>query len=233
MKQERKSKPKVDITGKLYTYLTPQYYIKGGKWHCLCKCGNELDVDTRNLNSGHTTSCGCRQKEIASKSNTVDMSFFENDAIKILRRMNSDQQGIAQWECLCKHCGKIFITRGSSIRANYIQSCGCIHSKGEQSITKLLIDNNIEFATQYTYPKLFGINGGHLRFDFAIFNNGQVSHLIEFNGKQHYEQAKGSWADGYETLIEHDKLKQEFCKQNNIRLIIIKYDEEITIDKLL
>lgn len=59
-KQTRSSKPRVDLTGKTFTYLTPMYYIKGGKWHCKCKCGNEVDVDTRNLNSGHTTSCGCR-----------------------------------------------------------------------------------------------------------------------------------------------------------------------------
>ena len=63
----RKSNPKIDLTNKLFTYLTPKYYIKGGKWHCECKCGNEVDVDTRNLNSGHTKSCGCFQKEMASK----------------------------------------------------------------------------------------------------------------------------------------------------------------------
>lgn len=52
-KQTRKSKPRIDLTGKKFGRLTPQYYIKGGKWHCICDCGNELDVDTRNLNSNH------------------------------------------------------------------------------------------------------------------------------------------------------------------------------------
>lgn len=32
MKKQRKSKPKVDLTGKLYGRLIPLYYIKGGKW---------------------------------------------------------------------------------------------------------------------------------------------------------------------------------------------------------
>ena len=35
-KQTRKSKPRVDLTGKKFGRLTPQYYIKGGKWHCIC-----------------------------------------------------------------------------------------------------------------------------------------------------------------------------------------------------
>ena len=76
-KKIRKSNPKVDLTGRIFTYLTPLYYIKGGKWHCKCKCGNELDVDTRNLNSGHTQSCECFQKERA-RENKINMLGFVN-----------------------------------------------------------------------------------------------------------------------------------------------------------
>lgn len=67
------------------------------------------------------------------------MTGFENDGIKVLERAGSDDQKVAMWKCLCKKCGKIFITRGSSIRAGSINSCGCIHSKNEQNITKMLI----------------------------------------------------------------------------------------------
>ena len=87
---ERKSYPKVDLTGKTFTYLTPLYYIKGGRWHCKCKCGNELDVDTRNLNTGHTKSCGCLQKEKA-KNNAINMSNYETEFLKVLERAGSDE----------------------------------------------------------------------------------------------------------------------------------------------
>ena len=213
-KQTRKSKPRVDLTGKQFGYLTPMFYIKGGKWHCKCQCGNELDVDTRNLNSGHTKSCGCLQKEKAS-NNTIDMSNYEDENLKIISRAGSDEQGTALWKCMCKHCG------------NY-------HSLNEQNITKILQENNIEFATQYTFPDLFGLNGGHLRFDFAIFNNShELSHLIEYNGKQHYIQPDGDWSNNFETTIRHDKLKQEYCQQHNIRLIIIPYNTTYSIEDLL
>lgn len=232
-KQTRKSKPRVDLTGKQFGYLTPLYYIKGGKWHCKCQCGNELDVDTRNLNNGHTQSCGCMQKQKASK-NTINMLGYENDGIKVLERAGSDNQGVALWRCVCKYCGNTFITRGSSIRAGYINSCGCIHSANEQNIIKLLKENNIEFATQYTFPDLLGLNGGHLRFDFAIFNkNHQLSHLIEYNGKQHYEKPDGSWQDKYDLLVQHDKIKQDYCKSHNIRLIVIPYTQKYSINDLL
>lgn len=231
-KQSRQSKPRIDITGKQFTYLTAQYYIKGGKWHCVCKCGNELDVDTRNLNSGHTQSCGCLQKEKA-QNNIVDMSNFENDTIKVLSRAGSDNHQTALWRCLCKICGNIFITKGSSIRNGDTKSCGCIHSLNEQRITTMLIQNGNEFCTQYTFSDLKGVYGGTLRFDFAVFYNGKLSHLIEYNGKQHYEKPAGSWEKDWEVLLENDKRKIEYCKKHNIELRIIKYNEEYDISRLI
>ena len=231
-KQTRQSKPRVDITGKKYGRLTPQYYIKGGKWHCICDCGNELDVDTRNLNSNHTQSCGCLQKEKAA-NNVIDMTNYEDDNFKILERDGSSNQGIAHWKCLCKHCGNIFTTKGSSIRSVGIQSCGCIHSKGEQKITKMLIDEGCEFSTQYTFPDLIGVGGRRLRFDFAIFLEGKLDRLIEFNGLQHYKKPEGKWANEWENLIENDKRKIEYCKKNCIDLKIIKYDQEFDIKDLV
>ena len=233
-KQTRNSKPRVDLTGKMFGRLKPLYYIKGGKWHCQCQCENktELDVDTRNLNSGHTQSCGCLQKERAGQ-NTKDMTNYETDTLKVLERAGSDAQGVALWKCLCKHCGNEFITRGSSIRKGDSQSCGCVHSYNEQQITKLLLDNNIEFATQYTFNDLNGVNGGKLRFDFAIFNNGKLSHLIEYNGLQHYERPQGSWAIEYDNLQKNDAKKFQYCKDNGIELRIIKYNQEYSINDLI
>lgn len=36
-------------------------------WHCKCDCGNETDVNSSDLNSGHTTSCGCYMRECNRK----------------------------------------------------------------------------------------------------------------------------------------------------------------------
>lgn len=232
MEQTRKSKPRVDLTGKKFGRLTPKEYVKGGKWICECECGNIIIVDTRNLNSGHTKSCGCLQKEKASQ-NTYDMSNYEDDNIKVLSRDGSDEQQIAMWKCLCKNCGNTFSTRGSSIRAGYTKSCGCVHSENEKNIIKILSDNNIEFATQYTFSDLKGLNGRPLRFDFAIFKDKKLSHLIEYQGKQHFIKSEGSWGKEFETLQKHDILKKEYCIKNNIRLICINYDEDYSLKDLL
>lgn len=231
-KQIRNSSPRKDLTGQVFTYLTPLYYIKGGKWHCRCKCGAELDVDTRNLNNGHTKSCGCLQRERAS-NNVVNMSNYETEDLKVLERNGSDEQGVALWKTLCKHCGNVFTTRGSSIRAGYVKSCGCIHSLSEQNIVKLFLENNIEFSTQYTFPDLIGVNGGKLRFDFAVFENQKLSHLIEYNGEQHYNRAKGSWSESFDVLVANDERKKKYCEEKGIRLIIIPYNQEYTLKDLI
>lgn len=97
----------------------------------------------------------------------------------------------------------------------------------------MLLENNIEFATQYTFKDLKGVGGRNLRFDFAIFKNNQLSHLIEYNGLQHYECPEGSWKKEYNNLIENDKRKIKYCNDNNIELRIIKYDQKYDINDLI
>ena len=65
-----------------------------------------------------------------------------------------------------------------------------------------------------------------LRFDFAIFNEDKLVGLIEFQGEQHYIPSNGFYN---ETLIEHDKMKKEYCKNHNIPLIEIKYKKNYNL----
>ena len=229
----RKASPKQDLTGHRYGSLLVKEYIKGGQWKCLCDCGKETIVGTRNLNNGHTCSCGCLRKTKNSQDYTTDMTNYEDETIKVLQRMGSDNQGAALWECQCKVCGNIFITRGSQIRNKDVRSCGCVNSFNERRITALLLDNNIDFKTQYTFPDLRSSKGKLLRFDFAIFKNNKLSHLIEYNGIQHYIQPSGPWGENFKESQARDEMKIKYCKEHNIPLIIIKYDEDYDINTLL
>ena len=57
----------IDLTGQRFGRLITIKYLYNSKWLCKCDCGNETIVHTQKLKSGHTKSCGCLQKEIASK----------------------------------------------------------------------------------------------------------------------------------------------------------------------
>ena len=46
------------------------------KWHCLCECGNEVDVLGHLLRNGHTKSCGCLFKENLQKVYIASRKHF-------------------------------------------------------------------------------------------------------------------------------------------------------------
>lgn len=62
-----------DLTGKRYGILSvvglaqPRRIPSGKKvyfWRCVCDCGNETEVSSAHLTSGHTQSCGCLHQKI-------------------------------------------------------------------------------------------------------------------------------------------------------------------------
>ena len=71
---KKHKKPYRDLTGQRFGRLIVISLIdcEAGaniptKWLCKCDCGNEIEVTGSNIKSGNTTSCGCKQKEIAKK----------------------------------------------------------------------------------------------------------------------------------------------------------------------
>lgn len=223
------TKLRVNLIGRKFGMLTPIEWIQGGFWKCVCDCGKETIVDTRNLTTGHTTSCGC--KRYTSK-NVADMTGFEDDNFKVLYR-DGNVGDIAAWRCVCKHCGREFTTKGSNIRTGYTQSCGCRHSKNEQRIIDLLTEHGVEFETQFMFRDLIGVGGRPLRFDFAIFENGVLKRLVEFHGKQHFGRPKGAWSNGYDAMVENDIRKRAYCDRNQIDLKMIPFDRPYTIYDIL
>ncbi len=56
-----------DVTGRRFGRLVAIRYAGASKWLCRCDCGTEISAETRNLNTGNTTSCGCFQRENAAQ----------------------------------------------------------------------------------------------------------------------------------------------------------------------
>ena len=63
---------KIDLTGKTFGLLTVVNEVKTDNkniaWMCKCKCGNKKTILGSNLTGGRSKSCGCLQKENASKA---------------------------------------------------------------------------------------------------------------------------------------------------------------------
>ena len=129
----------------------------------------------------------------------------------------------------CNKCGNTFRSRLRYMLTNdnfQCKYCGIkLVSLGEKEISEILLENHINFIREKKFPNLKGINGGDLRYDFYLpdFNT-----VIEYNGKQHYEEIEFFGGNEYfETLKSHDKIKNDYCVNNNINLIVINYKENI------
>lgn len=130
------------------------------------------------------------------------------------------------WYCKCD-CGnsELIQVESSHLKNGHTISCGCIKSLGEQKITKILMENDIPFKSEYSFKDLRGVNGGILRYDFAILNdNGELAYLVEYHGEQHYRQ-NGGWNNEkeFQNRQANDKLKEEYALNHNIPLLIIPY----------
>jgi len=107
---------------------------------------------------------------------------------------------------------------------NSKQGCPiCKDSKGEKVITTFLIENNIKYEHQKSFPGLKHKN--LLYFDFYLT---ELNICIEFDGEQHYRISERWGGEKQLEIIQlRDKLKTDYCEKNKIKLIRIKYNEDI------
>ena len=96
----------------------------------------------------------------------------------------------------------------------------CMYSKGELFIFDFLTSKQYDFQPQYTFEDCK--DKTLLKFDFAVFVNGTLK-LIEFDGSQHFTNAK-NWGKGDRTgILRRDAIKNEYCKNKQIPLLRIPY----------
>ena len=99
----------------------------------------------------------------------------------------------------------------------------CNQSKGERKIYKYLKENDIIFEIQKRFDNCKNIRC--LPFDFYL---PDLNTCIEFDGELHFKSYEHF--GGEEKLLKtqkNDNIKTEYCKNNDIKLLRIKYDENI------
>ena len=230
----RSEKNRKDLTGMKYGRLTVLYMdwsARPSKAICRCECGSIITVIASSLPYGKTQSCGCLQSERTSASNTKDWtSAVSPYGIKLIKQSYMNSHGQWLWECQCGLCNQIFVALPAKIMNGHITSCGCRRqSSREQLIRDELRSLGVKFTEQYSFCDC--VYKHPLLFDFAVFVDGKLYCLIEYDGKQHF-QPISHFGGKEEFAISklRDNIKNEYCKYHNIRLIRMPYtlsDEEI------
>ncbi|MBM9930217.1 hypothetical protein EFN12_08110 [Pediococcus pentosaceus] len=127
---------RIDITGKKFGKLVAKYpsgKAKNGntKWHCVCECGQEKDVELQHLKSGGTKSCGnCSRMK-------YDLQGKRFARLTVLSRADKvSSNGNIYWLCRCV-CGKMIEADSYRLRTGNVKSCGCLRKeKAAQTIRK-------------------------------------------------------------------------------------------------
>lgn len=189
------------------------YYI------CQCKkCHKQKSIRSTILRKNPPI-CNCLDQDNIRIKNLTGQHFGRWTVLYMSQNQNGHH---IKWHCRCsceKHTQRNI--DGVSLRRGLSLSCGCLtQSRGEAKIASLLKKNNIPFQQEKTFKNcIFPDSKWPARFDFYV----NQSYLIEFDGKQHFEQINNSQWSGLKYNQEHDEFKNNWCIQNNITLIRIPY----------
>ena len=183
--------------------------------------------------SSHLNGQGC--KKCVAKSLTSNTKNFIKTAIDkhnnffLYDRVN-----------YINNCTKVSITcpiHGTfeQLPSNHLKGLGCAQchiSKGEQQIAKIIQQMGFESHSQVKIQECK--NKQHLPFDVGIYKKQNLLGLVEYHGIQHFEPVEhfGGSKD-FEKRRHRDQIKEDFCKQNDIPLLIIPYTEFNNIEQHL
>ena len=184
------------------------------KFKVICPEHGIFDMCPKNLS-------GC--KSCANKKLSLSNNIFIDKSIII--HNNKYDYSLVNYinnknpvDIICPKHGKF-----SQRPDDHLSGHGCKYCKissGEEIISNILKD--INFIREHKFPECK--NDKVLSFDFYL---PDINCCIEFNGKQHYEPITFFGGnDGYLKNILRDNIKVEFCKKNNIKLLIVSYLEK-------
>jgi len=109
----------------------------------------------------------------------------------------------------------------------------CSKSKGNKRIVDYLTKKDINFIAEFRIDKCR--NKRALPFDCAVFDKyKKLKFIVEFNGEQHYKVKERF--GGKKELNErkkNDRIKEQYCKDNDIDLVVISYTELNKIEDIL
>ena len=219
-----------EIHGDKYDYSLVEYKGSFDKIKIICpNHGMFEQTPVSNLQGG-----GC--KKCASKHLGLINTKTTEQFIKDSKEIHGDKYDYSlvdyvnakfKVKIICKEHG-LFEQNPNS----HLQGIGCPHcqkSKGELKVKQFLSDNNFIYKEQHRFNDCKNILP--LPFDFYL---PDYNTCIEYDGEQHFRRFR--FEENNDKLIERqkrDKIKTDFCKNNNINLIRIKYTEIKKVDIIL
>lgn len=212
-------------------------------WICVCDCNPNVERSYQGtqLRAGRFKSCGCLVKDSAHDYHYIDltgMKFGRLTVIKENEGSNLKRKTGVLWDCICD-CGGFKTVSSNCLRQWTVLSCGCLISKNEDNIRKILNRYDIDYDTQISFNDLRSpITNALLKFDFGIKKDNHPLFLIEYDGEQHeygtrYSHDPEVNKEKFEKLKLYDELKNDYCINHNIDLLRISWREQDNLETIL
>lgn len=225
---------------KTYTkeeYIEKATKIHGGKYdyNCIIYNGskNKIDIWCNNHKgtfsihaNSHLKGFGCT-KCYSNRINDTE-GFVSKAKIKHGNNFSYEDtfyiKSTLKVKIFCNnHKGYFFQTPSNHLNGFGCNVCALIkqESKAVTEITDFLLQNNISYLKEYRFHDCKNILP--LPFDFYL---PEHNICIEYDGKQHFK--KSTWYDdeGLKEIQKRDLIKTEYCIDNKIKLLRIKYTED-------
>jgi hypothetical protein len=224
--------------------LKPSAVTAGSHKKVWWKCSVAEDHEWESIISKRTDAsrkklrgCPCCSGKKLVLSNCVATKFpnllLEFDYIKNLNKTLYDVVFSSKekfyWKCKKGHEWQSSIL----VRCSGSGCPECKNSKGENRVKEYLLSKNINYILQYN----FGDNKLKMRADFFVTKVRPS--IIEYNGGQHYfpvnfgSKSFDAKEKNFKKNKERDKIKSDYCRENNIELLIIPYWDFDRIEEIL
>ena len=207
----------VGVHGNTYDYSKVNYTFSKKKLLIVCKEHGEFKQSYNN----HLKS-GCPKCAGRHKTNDVVIKEFKiihgnkYDYSKVDYKRANDKIII-----ICPKHGEFKQSPNTHLHGYGCPKCN--YSKGEMEVERVLKINNITYETQKYLDGCKNILP--LKFDFYLPKHNMC---IEYDGEQHFSKYRFEKNnDKFELRQMRDKIKTNFCIENDIKLIRISYKENI------
>lgn len=190
-------------------------------------CGREFFISRDNfLKNKRCRDCALKQRGLDRRFTQEEFELKVKEVGKGEFSLQSKYETTNQ-QVLLKHevCGCEWWSYPNNFLHYGIVCRQCEHtkSKGEELIKEYLDENEIEYLFQHTYDDLKHKRA--LAYDFYI---PEKNLLLEYDGEQHFRAV--DYFGGEKAFKDRqfkDNLKNEYAKNNNIKLLRIPYYEDV------
>lgn len=201
-------KPSIEVVG--------EYTHSGEKIELRCKvCGYEWSRTPHALISTDSKCPKCSGK---TRRTTED---FKNELAKINPNvivLGEYTRARDKLKCKCKVCGHEWCSAPYSLLIGF--GCAvCKESHGEKKISKILKTHSINYKREFKFDNCRLKRA--LPFDFYLPSKNVC---IEYDGVQHFKANEFfGGEEGFKRTQYRDSIKNNYCKENGIKLIRIPY----------